>query len=153
MVNSQQSKVKSEVERITKQHGCELVEFNVFAHQGKSIIRALVDYPQGGVTISDCAKINKGVCSYLEESSALGESFTVEVNSPGLKRALKNHKDFMRIKGRSVCLWLNEDVDGKSYWEGELASADENTLVLKIKDKELSIDINNVNCGKEKVNL
>jgi ribosome maturation factor RimP len=153
MVNSRQSKVRSEIEEIIRRQGCELVEFNIFQHQGKFTIRALIDYPQGGITLGDCARINREVFSFLEESDILGGDFTVEVNSPGLKRSLKNHKDFMRIKGKTACLWLNDAVDGKSYWEGEVIDADQDTLIIKIKDKELSISINNVNCGKEKVDL
>lgn len=130
-----------------------MVEFNVFEHQGKSTIRALVDYAQGGVTIGDCARINREIVSFLEKSDILGGDFTVEVNSPGLKRSLKNFKDFMRIKGKTVCVWLKEPVSGKSYWEGELIGVDENNLTLKIKEKELAIVISNVNCGKEKVNI
>lgn len=149
----QQERVKKETERIASQEDCELVEFKIFNSQGRFIVRALVDRPSGGITIGECSKINKKVFSFLEESNILGEDFTVEINSPGLTRLLKSSRDFIRIKGRDICLWLQEPVEGKSYWEGQLLEADENSLSLKTKEQILTIDINVVKTGKEKVNI
>ena len=90
---------------------------------------------------------------YLEESKTLGEDYTVEINSPGLDRPLKEPKDFIRVKGRTVSLWLKEPVDKKDFFEAKVLSSDKNVLHLNYKGKDLDIAFDKIKLGKEKIEL
>jgi len=144
-----QEKIKS----IIQEQGAELLGYKVFIISGKSIIRCLVDYPTGGITMDNCVKINRKIFSYLEENNSSGEDYAVEINSPGLDRPLKEYKDFLRVKGKTILLWLNEPVCEKEYLEGEVKEVNENKLSLSYKDEIIDIDFNKVKLGKEKIEI
>ena len=141
------------MEEILTEDKAELVDFNLFISRGKSTVRCFVDKSVGGITTSDCVKINKRIVSYLEESAILGEDYVVEVNSPGLDRPLKSERDFHKVKGRSISLWLNEPVNDKSYLEGELTEIKKGKLFLINKNDTIEVDIDKVKLGKEIIKI
>lgn len=143
--------IKARVEEIVKEKGIELVEFSVFSTRGSSIVRCLIDYPCGGITIDDCAQVNKEIVSFLKESNFLGENYVVEVNSPGLERKLRTYKDFMRVKGQVVALWFISAFEGKEYLEGELVELNENYLYIKNKNDVFKISLEQIKVGKLKI--
>jgi len=148
---SDREKIKSKVEEIVKSQGCELIDFKIFSSRRRNTLRCIADYPQGGITIGDCTKINKSIFAYLDESGLLGDDFAVEVNSPGIDRPLKTAKDFLKAKGRTVLLWLDEPVEGKAYFEGEVIDTNEDCLSLSVKEKVLKISFSKIKSGKEKI--
>ncbi|MFH1504003.1 MAG: hypothetical protein ABIH08_01220 [Candidatus Omnitrophota bacterium] len=148
-----QEKVKIKVEEIVEAEGAELIDFKVFFSRTKNIARCIVDYSQGGITVIVCAKINKSIFAYLDESRLLGDDFTVEVNSPGLDRPLKSSKDFLRAQGRTILLWLSEPVNDKTYFEGEVLGVNEDILSLLNKKEVLKIDFGKIKVGKEKIGI
>ncbi len=152
MINNT-SNIRKRIEEISKEEGIEVLDCKVLSHRGKYTLRCLVDYPQGGVTLDVCGKINKKVFSYLDESKALGDDYTVEINSPGLDRPLRNPRDFIRVRDRTVLLWLKEPVEERDFLEGKVLSADENVLRLNYKGKDLDISFDKIKLGKEKIEI
>ena len=149
----QKKDIEQEIKNIVAVEGAELIEFSMFFPQGKKTLRCLVDCIGGGITVDLCAKINKKICSFLEETNILGEDFSVETNSPGLDRKLKNSSDFQRIKKREVSLWLNESVIDKTYLEGKVLEVKEGSLVIDCKGKELEISFDKIKVGKEIIKI
>ncbi|HIE36170.1 MAG TPA: hypothetical protein EYP89_02915 [Candidatus Omnitrophica bacterium] len=154
-------KIKKDIERIINKRGVQLVEFKIFSSQGKFICRCLVDYPEGGITIDDCARINQEIFSFLENSKCLGDDFVVEVNSPGLDRNLKTREDFLRAKKKLICFWFNEPLifekEGRKksldYLEAELEDVKEDKLIINFLGKLWEIDLNKIKVGKEKIRI
>lgn len=143
--------IQLKVRDIVKEEGALLIDFKVFFSSGKYLLRCLIDYPQGGITLHTCAAINKRIFSYLDESNILGDDYTVEVNSPGLDRPLKEASDFLRAKGRIISLWLKEPVCQKSYLEAEVVGIKGNKLSLLYKEKPLEINLNKIKFAKERL--
>lgn len=144
--------VQKEIKSIIEKEGVDLIDVKVYFTRSKFIVRCLVDYPSGGITIDKCVGINKKISFYLNETNVLGDTYEVEVNSPGLDRLLKNSKDFFRIKGKTVSLWLNEPVCGKEYLEGLILEVDEDKLVLDYRGETVNIYFSKIKTGKEKIN-
>ena len=144
-----QDKIKS----IIQEEGAQLLDYKVFIVSGKSVVRCIVDYPTGGITMDDCVKINRKIFSYLEDNDFLGDDYAVEINSPGLDRPLKEYKDFLRVKGKTILLWLNEPVCEKEYLEGKIEEVNENKLSLLYKDETIDIDFSKIKLGKEKIEI
>jgi len=151
MVKERQSQIQLKVEEILKGEGLDLVEFRFFYSGSKAVVRCLIDYPQGGITIDECARINKKIFSYLEEEMILGEDFTVEVNSPGITRALKTYKDFMRVKGKTVSFWLNEPIENKSYLELKVLDVNDKGVSVEKDGKGIEIKFEQIKLGKEMI--
>lgn len=145
--------IQLKVEDIVKGQGAEVVDFKILFPGGKYTLRCVVDRPEGGITLDSCVAINKRVVAYLEESECLGENYAVEINSPGLDRKINQPKDFLKIKGRKVSLWLNEPVEGKEYLEGQVLDVSNDKLSLGYKDKILKVDFSKIKVGKEKIEI
>lgn len=152
MINND-TQIRLKVENIIKNQGAELIDFRIFFSGGKHILRCIVDYSEGGVSLDVCSKINKKICAYLDEDSVLGDNCVVEINSPGLDRPLRKSSDFLRVKGRVVSLWLNEPVCGKAYLEAQVLDANNSELSLKYKDEVVKVSFSKIKLGKEKIKI
>ncbi len=153
MESNPKKDLQVKIEEIIAQEGLDLVDFKFSFYGGGYSLRCLVDYPCGGISIDKCAEINAKIVGFLEESSLLGENFTVEVNSPGLDCPLKNYKDFLRAKGSVVGVWLNNPVEAKTYLEGEIVEANEHNIVLRAKDKTYTLEPAGIKLGKARLDL
>lgn len=151
MIGNEKEKIQIAIEDILKNKGIELVEFKLFLSSGRDIVRCIIDYPQGGIVLDECALVNKEIVSFLETNGILGENFIVEVNSPGLDRKLKSYKDFLRVKGREVCLWFNSPFEGKQYFDGELVELNEDEVFLKNKGNIFKISFSLIKIGRVKL--
>lgn len=153
MENNLKEELKEKIEKIIVQEGAELVDFKFSFYGGKYSLRCLVDYTAGGISIDKCAEINGKIFSFLEENNLLGEDFVLEVNSPGLDYPLKNYKDFLRIKGNIVGVWLKSPIDAKTYLEGEIIDVNERSVALKAKDKVYTVELEKIKIGKARLDL
>ena len=118
----------------------ELVELTI-KHRGKTVvIDVLADRP-GGITIDECAFINKKIDHALERKNWFGEDYTVEVSSPGLDRPLKTSKDFSRAFGRKIRVHLTHPIEGKLEHQGEICKALDDKILIKTKEQTITIPL------------
>ena len=98
-----------------EQDGVELLDVHFRRSGVRGVLTFIVDKP-GGVTMDDCAQVNRRLGVYLDReektegvSGFLGGSYYLEVNSPGLDRPLRAPKDFERAKDDWVRVaWRDE---------------------------------------------
>ena len=145
--------IQLKVKDIIESGGAELIDFKIFYSGGKYILRCIVDILSGGITLDNCAAINRKIAAYLDESNCLNDNYTVEINSPGIDRKLKTSKDFLRVKGRKVSVWLKEPLEDKEYLEGKVLAVDDDKISLDYKGKILEVGFNKVKVGKEKIEI
>ena len=50
-----------------------------------------------------------------------GESYTLEVSSPGIDRKLSKPRDFERVVGQKIRLAVRDPIEGQTHFEGKLA--------------------------------
>jgi ribosome maturation factor RimP len=129
--------------------GLELVELIYRRELSDQVLRVLADKPEGGISIGECAQLNRKLGAVLDEKSLLQEGYVLEVSSPGLDRPLSTKKDFLRCKAKLVKFFLREPVEGKVEWDGEIISVDDNAVHINIKDRPLSIPLASVNKAKQ----
>ena len=141
------------VQKIVSEAGAELMDCKMFRSGNQHIVRCLVDYPGGGITVGVCAEINKRIVSFLDASEGLYADAVVEINSPGLDRPLHTASDFLRVKGRTVLLWLSRPVSDTPYIEGVLTDINEQGLHILFKQKTVMIPFDDIKVGKEKVEI
>jgi len=93
--------------------GLDLVEF-IYRYEGRNLIlRLLVDKPEGGITIDECAELNKKISGILDEKNLIQDRYTLEISSPGLDRPLKTKNDFSRCINKRVKFFLSEAINGR----------------------------------------
>ena len=107
-----------------KSRNLDLVEV-IHRYEGKdSVLRILVDKPEGGITIGECAGLNRELSALLDEKNILEEQYILEVSSPGLDRPLKTENDFSRCLNKRAKFFLNDLINGKLEWDGVITKVD-----------------------------
>lgn len=92
-----------------------------------------------GVTFDKCQKISRYLESVIDEQGWLGETYVLEVSSPGIGRPLVLKRQYKKNLGRTVEITL---LDGQRR-QGILIDAQETHIVLDEKVTETS--------GKKKI--
>ncbi|MCA9406642.1 MAG: ribosome maturation factor RimP [Candidatus Omnitrophica bacterium] len=121
--------------------------FDVIIHPRKTLvsIEVLADKPSGGITIEQCVTVNRRLSELLEQGDVISGHYTVEVNSPGLDRPLKNEKDFQRVIGRDVRFYLSEKIEGKLEHMGRIIKTEQGTVHVNIKGESIVIALDKIN--------
>jgi len=144
-------KIKDKINNIVQGQELDLIDFKIFPERQVWVIRSLVDHPHGGVTVEECSLLNHKISVFLEEDGILSGNFVVEVNSPGLDRPLKEPKDFLRVKGKVVRLWLKELLNNKRCLEAEVSGVNDDSLFLKTEGDIIKVGFGIIDSAKQKI--
>ena len=90
------AELRAELDAVAEGEGCELIHAGF---QG-SILRLVLDRPEGGVTLKDCEKVSRQASPLLDVYDLGKDRYTLEVSSPGLDRELYGPRDYERFVGR-----------------------------------------------------
>ena len=137
------------IEGHLKGQGMLLVDL-VCRREGKNLmLRVLADYPQGGIDIDACARLNNELGGILEENDIIGESYVLEVSSPGLDRPLKNREDFLRCLGREAVFYLSGPVKERIQWQGVIKEVGEDGVLIESSEDAISIPLAFINKARQ----
>jgi ribosome maturation factor RimP len=127
----------------------ELVEL-VYRFEGQGmVLRVIADYPQGGVSMGECSRLNRAIGDLLEEKNVIDSYYILEVCSPGLDRPLRSRRDFKRCASKSVKCFLKEPINGKIEWDGVIADVSDTRVVLNTPAGVLDIPLEKINKAKQ----
>jgi len=126
----------------------ELIDLILRYEGKKTILTVLVDRPEGGITLGECALLNRQLGAILEEKNIIDRDYILEVSSPGLDRALKTQKDFLRCLNKEVVLYLNDLINGKCQWQGLINRVDEHSVFIDSLGQILEIPLIKINKAK-----
>jgi len=118
-------------QRVGDAESIEIVDVEFLGSGRSRLLRIYIDRPQG-VTHADCEFISQQVGTILDVEDVIpGDSYTLEVSSPGLERKLSTAKDFERFVGKKVKVALREPVENQRHWEGKLAGFSQGIVALE----------------------
>ena len=142
--------IEENAKQILDPLGFELIELKSMNSGSGLILRFLVDRVEGGITLNDCAQLNKNIGKLLEEKDIISEEYALEVFSPGLDRPLLAPGDFRRTLEKKIHIFLKEEQDGKLELEGKLVKLDDAGICIKNgENNELSIPFSKINRAKQ----
>ncbi|MGA8490361.1 MAG: ribosome maturation factor RimP [Terriglobales bacterium] len=135
--------VRAIVERVATGSGLEVVEVELRGGGKARMLRIVIDkLPEpgatgedklGGVTHEDCANLSREVGTILDVEDVIpGNSYLLEVSSPGLDRKLLRPADYERFTGSRVKLKTRNPVNGSQHFEGRLQRFHEGRLSLEV---------------------
>ena len=153
-IKAKEFSLKGMVTPFVEERGLSVFEVRLLFSEGKLTLRVLVDHPQGGITLDECVRLNRSLSHYLDAADpGLEQSFLLEVSSPGMKRELTTLKDFLRIKGQPVSVWLTQEFDGKTHYEGDVADVDfdKERVSLTVKDRRVDLPIDVIKKAKQRI--
>lgn len=126
--------VRELLEPLLMQNDLELFDVE-FKGQGKrGVLRVYIDKDEG-VTIDDCTLISRELGTLLDIHDVIPDSYTLEVSSPGLTRALKKPGDFVRFTGKKVKIQTRAEIEKKKVFVG---------TILEFKDDLVTVDTDGV---------
>src|SRR5450432_1454212 len=109
--------VRAIADRIAGSRNLELVEAELRGGGKARMLRVFIDKP-GGVTHQDCAEFSRELGTILDvEDVVPGNSYLLEVSSPGLDRKLSRSVDFERFTGSRVKLTTRNPMNGTRHFE------------------------------------
>ena len=126
--------------KLVAQLGYELVDFETV--NGGQILRVYID--KGDlISIEDCSKVSNHVNNVLSVETDFDYE-RLEVSSPGLDRVIKKIKDFDRFKGQQAKIKTRFAIENRKNFKGTLSGIKDESIIIKIEDKLLTIDLENI---------
>jgi ribosome maturation factor RimP len=142
------AKIAEIAERVADPEGIEVVDVQLLGAGRGRLLRIFIDRVAGsprpgsgqapedrqlGVSHADCEFISHQVGTILDIEDVIpGDSYTLEVSSPGLERKLSKAKDFERFVGQKAKVVLREPLENQRSWEGKLAGISGGVVALEI---------------------
>lgn len=128
------------VTKITDEHGFEMVDVEYVKEAGEYYLRVYIDKEEG-ISLNECELVSRELSPILDEKDPIKENYFLEVSSPGLDRALKKDRDFVRYQGRDVDLKLYKPLNGCKQFEGELVGlTEDNNIKIIVNGKEMEFN-------------
>jgi len=128
------AKITEIADRVGMPEGIEIVEVQLLGAGRGRLLRIYIDRATSGdgVSHADCEFISRQVGTILDIEDVIpGDSYTLEVSSPGLERKLSKAKDFERFVGQKAKVVLREPVENQRSWEGKLAGITQGIVALE----------------------
>ena len=123
-------------ERAARREGMEVWEVEVLGSGRSRVVRIYIDKP-GGVTHGDCELISQQVGTVLDvEDVVPGESYHLEVSSPGIERKLRKAEAFARFAGQRARVALREPRAGQRRFEALIQGVEGEQILLELKPGE-----------------
>ena len=118
--------------------GLELVEVQYRREQSGWVLRLIID-KQEGVSLEYCTAVSREISQLLDIEDFIDQAYNLEVSSPGLDRPLKSMADFQRFTGRKARIKTVEPIDGERFFIGRIKQTREETIILEVGRRELTI--------------
>ncbi len=136
---------------VLSDEGFELIETQYRREGGGWVLRLLIDHLSLGaesgkvqrITLADCQKVSRRVEEVLDPSNVIGESYALEVSSPGINRPLKTAEHFKKYEGQKVKVSL--------FAPRSLESSQRNFMGVIVGATDELVEVDDVVSGKVKI--
>lgn len=140
MKKNLEATIEEIVTKITDEHGFEMFDVEYVKEAGEYYLRVYIDKEEG-ISLNECELVSRELSPILDEKDPIKENYFLEVSSPGLDRALKKDRDFVRYQGRDVDLKLYKPLNGCKQFEGELVGlTEDNNIKIIANGKEMEFN-------------
>jgi len=142
---------KAFLEGFLRERNLDFVEL-IYRYEGRDLfLRVLVDKFNGGITLDECAGLNRELGAILDEKNILENRFILEVSSPGLDRDLKTENDFKRSINKRVRFFLNDYIKAKLEWEGVVHKVDGTVVSVDTGNGLIEVPLVKINKAKQEI--
>tara|TARA_B100001971_G_scaffold165936_1_gene156692 strand:- start:277 stop:771 length:495 start_codon:yes stop_codon:yes gene_type:complete len=92
-----------------------------------------------GMTVDDCASVSRAISTILEVDDPIKGAYTLEVSSPGIDRPLVRIRDFERFLGFQAKIEINQPLDGRRRFKGELLGVKDDVVRILVDGVEVNL--------------
>ena len=133
-----ESRTEALVSPILDERGWELVDVEFVKEGSNWYLRAYIDKP-GGITVDDCEIVSRALEAKLDSENFISEAYILEVSSPGLGRAIRKDKDFVRNEGKEIELRLYKPFEHEKEWRGVLTGWNADSVTITVEDDRVIV--------------
>ena len=144
--------VRQVVEPILQSQGRELVDLEYQRESQGWVLRIYIDQ-EGGVTVEDCAEVNREVGTTLEVRNLIANPYVLEVSSPGLTRSLKKAEDFIKYQTRLVKVKTFKPIEGRRNFKGTLLGLEGERVRLMVEGRIYEIPLEGITKANLEIEL
>lgn len=102
-------------------------------------LRLIID-KEGGVCIEDCVDLSHAIDAPLDELDPIDESYSLQVQSPGIERELTRDSHLDRYTDKKVIVRSQKAVNGVKEHRGILKSYNAETVVIAENGEDVSFE-------------
>lgn len=124
---------------VVEKLGLMLWDVEYVKEAGEWYLRVYIDR-ESGVGIDHCESVSRALDPILDEMDFIPDSYTFEVSSAGVERALKTPEHFEKFIGSAVVLKLYSSRDGKKEYKGIMSHYQDGDIKLDVDGEEISFD-------------
>ena len=138
------TRLRHAAERVAQGYGLEVFDVQLRREPIGMVLRVVIDRPDPGrveapdesVGIADCQRVSQDLSALLDVEDefgepGLGDTYTLEVSSPGLDRPLRHEADYRRFAGRLAKIVTTAPIDRQSAFAGRIVGVDNGVVVLE----------------------
>ncbi len=146
-------RIRDIAERVATSEGLALIDVELKGGRSNPLLRIYIDKPQG-VSHADCALVSEQVSAILDVEDPFPSSYTLEVSSPGLDRALTELSHYEHFAGRRARIVLKEPVGEQRVFEGRLAGLEAGKVRMDLGEgKMVELELSSISKAKLVVEL
>ena len=146
-------RIRDIAERVATSEGLALIDVELKGGRSNPLLRIYIDKPQG-VSHADCALVSEQVSAILDVEDPFPSSYTLEVSSPGLDRALTKPSHYEHFAGRRARIVLKEPLGEQRVFEGRLAGLEAGRVRVDLGEgKTAELELSNISKAKLVVEL
>ena len=101
--------------------GLELVDVKFRPEGGRTVLRLLIDRPDGRVTLDELGRMSRELSDVLDAHDVVPGRYQLECSSPGINRPLLREAHFRRALGQRVKVQTREPIGDRRHFRGTLA--------------------------------
>ncbi len=134
------ARIRDIAEPVAASEGMEIVdiEFRREGSRSGKVLRIFLD-KAGGPTLEDITRVSRRLNELFDEALDVGESYVLEVSSPGVNRPLKRREHFERYIGKRVRVRTHDPIDGRRSFLGILKEATPGEIVVALEGRDYRI--------------
>jgi ribosome maturation factor RimP len=118
--------------------GYQLVEA-VLEKRSKSLNIRIAIFSPNGITIDDCSRVSKALARDFSLDEKYGETYSLEVSSPGISRRLKRLREYRIFRDKGIELFLKQDYNGEKKISGIIKNVVDDKIQIERENGELCL--------------
>ena len=148
--------LKKDIERIVKpvikDNNCFLWGIEILRGKKNTTLRIFID-SDNGVDINDCENISKDLKYEPNLDLSLGDSYILEVSTPGIDRKFFEINQLNDYIGEDLLLKSKELHNGKRNFSGKLSKCKEGMFSIVVENKVMNFNFSDIDLCKLKPNF
>lgn len=147
------AKAKQIITPVVVSLGFEVVDIEYKKQYNENNLTVYI-YKKGGVSLDDCELVNNALDTVLEENDPTeGQTYNLNISSPGLDRKVVSCDDFRRSLDTDLELVFVNPMGKRKQTHGMLISYDDESVTIRQKDKDTKYERSNLSIIRPYINF